>query len=179
MKRLVVLISGRGSNLEAIQRNIEQGILTAKAKIELVISNKAEAQGLQFAQAHGLRTFVSKQESEIISEIEKINPDLVVLAGFMCILSPAFIKAFSGKIINIHPSLLPKFPGLHIHERVLEAKETESGCTVHFVDEGVDTGAIIKQARVPILSGDTVDVLAARVLKEEHRLYSEVILSLA
>ena len=178
MKRLVVLISGRGSNLEAIQNNIEKGILKDTAHIELIISNNAEAQGLVFAAAHGLKTFVSKQESEIITAIQKINPDIVVLAGFMRILSPAFIQAFAGRIINIHPSLLPKFPGLHIHERVLEAKEKESGCTVHFVDEGVDTGKIIKQARVAVLPNDTPDTLAARVLKEEHRLYSEVIRSL-
>lgn len=164
MLRLVVLISGRGSNLEAIQRNIEAGILQDKAQIELVISNNPEAQGLAFAVAHGLKTFVSKQESEIIAEIEKIEPDLVCLAGFMRILSPAFIKAFPGRILNIHPSLLPKFPGLHIHERVLAAKETSSGCTVHFVDEGVDTGKIIRQASVPVLPNDTPELLAARVL---------------
>lgn len=175
MLRLVVLISGRGSNLEAIQKNIESGILQGLARIELVISNKAEAKGLSFAQAHGLRTFVNKDEALIIAEIAKIDPDVICLAGFMRILSPAFIKSFAGKIINIHPSILPKFPGLHIHERVLEAKEKQSGCTVHFVDEGVDTGKIIQQAIVPVLSDDTPESLAARVLKEEHRIYSEVL----
>lgn len=177
MLYLAVLISGRGSNLEAIQRNIEFGILKDEAKIEIVIANKSEAKGLLFAKAHGLTTAVCPTEKEVLAELAKLNIDLVCLAGYMRIISPEFIKKYPHKIINIHPTLLPKFPGLHVHEKVLAAGEKESGCTVHYVDEGVDTGKIIKQRKVPVLSGDTPETLAARILEQEHILYSEVILS--
>jgi len=176
MLQLAVLISGRGSNLQAIQRNIETGILKNKALIQLVISNKADAQGLAFAKAHGLATAVCLTENDILIELAKHKIDLICLAGYMRIISPEFVRKYPHKIINIHPTLLPKYPGLHVHEKVLAAGEKESGCTVHFVDEGVDTGKIIKQLKVPVLTNDTADSLAARTLEQEHILYPEVIL---
>lgn len=175
MFALAVLISGRGSNLTAIQENIEKGLL--KAQIKIVISSRADAKGLEFAKAHNLPTFISKSEDEIINKLKEVNPNLICLAGYMKILSPKFVNTFKGKIINIHPALLPKFPGLDVQKRAIEAGEKESGCTVHYVDEGMDTGAIIAQRKVPILLGDTADKLAERILKEEHVLYSEVIRS--
>jgi len=173
MFALAVLISGRGSNLTAIQENIEKGLL--KAQIKIVISSRPDAKGLEFAKAHHLPTFISKSEDEIINKLKEVNPNLICLAGYMKILSPKFVNSFKGKIINIHPALLPKFPGLDVQKRAIEAGEKESGCTVHYVDEGMDTGAIIAQRKVPILSGDTADKLAERILKEEHVLYTEVI----
>jgi len=177
MFALAVLISGRGSNLTAIQENIEKGQL--KAQIKLVVSSREDAKGLEFAKAHRLPTFVSKSEDEIINKLKEINPNLICLAGYMKILSPKFVNTFKGKIINIHPALLPKFPGLDVQKRAIDAGEKESGCTVHYVDEGMDTGAIIAQRKVPILSGDTADKLAERILKEEHVLYTEVIRKIA
>ncbi len=177
MFALAVLISGRGSNLTAIQENIEKGLL--KAQIKIVISSRADAKGLEFAKAHNLPTFISKSEDEIINKLKEINPNLICLAGYMKILSPKFVNTFKGKIINIHPALLPKFPGLDVQKRAIEAGEKESGCTVHYVDEGMDTGAIIAQRKVPILLGDTADTLAERILKEEHILYTEVIQKIA
>ncbi len=179
MLNLAILISGRGSNLQAIQINIEKGLLQHKAKIQLVISNKADAPGLTFAREHGLSTAVCPSEKEIIAELSRYDIDLICLAGYMRIISPELLRKYPHKIINIHPTLLPKYPGLHVHEKVLAAGEKESGCTVHFVDEGVDTGKIIKQRKVPVLPEDTPDSLAARVLAQEHILYSEVILLLA
>jgi phosphoribosylglycinamide formyltransferase-1 len=195
MFNLAVLISGRGSNLRAIQKNIETGILQGRAQIAVVISNKADAAGLVFAREHGLKTVVCPTEKEIFSELAKLPAgyvsyqpdsveeelsrseiDLICLAGFMQVLSSEFIKKYDGKIINIHPSLLPKYPGLHVHEKVLAASEKESGCTVHYVDAGVDTGKIIAQRKVPVLPDDMPDTLAARVLEQEHLLYSQVIL---
>ena len=176
MFNLAVLISGRGSNLQAIQKNIESGILRGRAQIAIVISSKADAAGLTFAKEHGLRTAVCPTEKDVLAELEKYPTDLICLAGYMRVLSPEFVGKYAGKIINIHPTLLPKHPGLHVHEKVLAAGDTESGCTVHYVDAGVDTGKIIAQKKVPVLSGDTPDTLAARVLEQEHILYSEVIL---
>jgi phosphoribosylglycinamide formyltransferase-1 len=173
MFALAVLISGRGSNLTAIQENIEKGLL--KAQIKIVISSRPDAKGLEFAKAHHLPTFISKSEDEIINKLKEINPNLICLAGYMKILSPKFVNTFKGKIINIHPALLPKFPGLDVQKRAIDAGEKESGCTVHYVDEGMDTGAIIAQRKVPILETDTSDTLAERILKEEHVLYTEVI----
>jgi phosphoribosylglycinamide formyltransferase-1 len=177
MLKLAILISGRGSNLEAIQENIENGILKNKAEIRIVISNKAEAKGLDFAEKHGLQTVVCSTETEVLAELGKREIDLICLAGYMRIVSPEFVRKYPHKIINIHPTLLPKYPGLHVHEKVIAARETESGCTVHYVDEGVDTGEIIRQLRVPVLPEDTPDTLAARVLAQEPVLYSEVILN--
>lgn len=179
MLRLAVLISGRGSNLEAIQKNIETGILKGAAVIEVVITNKKEAVGLVFAQEHGLKTVVCASEKDILETLIHYPIDLVCLAGFMRIISPEFVRKYPNKIINIHPTLLPKYPGLHVHEKVIAAKETESGCTVHYVDEGVDTGKVIAQAKVPVLPEDSPETLAARILKVEHVLYSSVILELS
>jgi phosphoribosylglycinamide formyltransferase-1 len=176
MINLAVLISGRGSNLRAIQKNIETGLLQGRAQIAIVISNKADAAGLTFAREHGLQTAICPTEKDTLAELAKHKLDLICLAGFMRVLSPEFIKKYAGKIINIHPSLLPKYPGLHVHEKVLAAGEKESGCTVHYVDAGVDTGKIITQKKVPVLPDDTPDMLAARVLEQEHLLYSQVIL---
>lgn len=176
MLELAVLISGRGSNLQAIQKNIEEGILKNKAQIAVVISNKVDAKGLEFAKEHGVVIAVCPTEPDVLAELEKHEIDLVCLAGFMRIISPTFVAKYPNKIINIHPTLLPKFPGLHVHEKVLAAGETESGCTVHYVDEGVDTGEIVAQRKVPVMPGDTPDILAARILEQEHQLYSEVIL---
>jgi phosphoribosylglycinamide formyltransferase-1 len=173
MFALAVLISGRGSNLTAIQENIEKGLLNAQ--IKLVISSRPDAKGLEFAKAHHLPAFISKSEEEIINKLKEVNPNLICLAGYMKILSPKFVNTFKGKIINIHPALLPKFPGLDVQKRAIEAGEKESGCTVHYVDEGMDTGAIIAQRKVPILLSDTADTLSERILKEEHVLYTEVI----
>ena len=175
---LAILISGRGSNLQAVQKNIENGILRGKAKITVVISNKENAAGLVFAKEHGLRIAVCPSEKEISAELEKQPINLICLAGYMRVLSADFVQKYSGKIINIHPTLLPKHPGLHVHEKVLAAGDKESGCTVHYVDAGVDTGKIIAQRKVPVLPDDTPDTLAARVLEQEHILYSEVILQL-
>ena len=176
MLNIAVLISGRGSNLQAIQKNIEDGILKDKVQIQVVVSNKEDAEGLQFAREHGLKTAVCSTEDFVLAELRKHEIDLVCLAGYMRIISPKFIAEYPGKIINIHPTLLPKFPGLHVHEKVLAAGETESGCTVHYVDEGVDTRKIIAQRKVPVFHQDTPETLAARVLKQEHQLYSKVIL---
>jgi phosphoribosylglycinamide formyltransferase-1 len=178
MLNLVVLISGRGSNLQAIQKNIENGILQGRVQIAVVISNKADAAGLTFAKEHGLKTAVCQSEKDVLAELAKHEIDLICLAGYMRVLSADFVQKYAGKIINIHPTLLPKHPGLHVHEKVLAAGDKESGCTVHYVDAGVDTGKIIAQSRVPVLPDDMPDTLAARVLAQEHILYSEVILQL-
>ena len=178
MFTLAVLISGRGSNLQAIQKNIESGILQSKAQIAVVISNKENASGLDFAREHGLNTAFCPAEKDVLAELERHSVDLICLAGYMRVLSADFVNKYAGKIINIHPTLLPKHPGLHVYEKVLAAGDTESGCTVHYVDAGVDTGKIIAQKKVPVLPDDTPDTLAARVLEQEHVLYSEVILKL-
>ena len=154
-KRIAVLVSGGGSNLQSIIDNIEQGNLNCK--ISYVIADR-ECYGLKRAEKHG---------------IKNVLLDRKVLAGYLSILSPEFIKKWSRKIINIHPSLLPKFGGkgmygMNVHRAVIEAKETESGCTIHFVDTGVDTGEIILQIKVPVLSDDTPEVLQKRVLEKEH-----------
>jgi phosphoribosylglycinamide formyltransferase-1 len=179
MFNLAVLISGRGSNLQAIQKNIENGILQGRAQIAVVISSKADAAGLAFAGEHGLTVVVCPAEKDVLAELTKHKIDLICLAGYMRVLSTDFVRKYAGKIINIHPTLLPKYPGLHVHEKVLAAGEKESGCTVHYVDAGVDTGKIIAQRKVPVLPADTPDTLAARVLEQEHILYSQVILQIA
>ena len=178
MHSIVSLISGRGSNLEAILK-------TASAKswdvrFTGVISNNPEAKGLDFARSQGISTqvlnhrdFASRDafDKALIHEIDHYGADLLILAGFMRILTPAFIKHYEGRIINIHPSLLPRYPGLHTHERALEAGDTTHGATVHFVSAGVDEGPIICQGEVPILRDDDASRLAARVLKMEHYIY--------
>ena len=181
MKRLGILISGRGSNFEAIADAILAGRL--KAEIAVVISNQPDAPGLNKARARYLNavTLPSKDQARaaydrlLISELKRHDVDLVCLAGYMRLLSPEFIAAFPNRILNIHPSLLPEFPGLDAQKQALEAGAKQSGCTVHFVDEGLDSGPVVKQAVVPVLPNDTVETLAARILQEEHRIYPEAI----
>jgi phosphoribosylglycinamide formyltransferase-1 len=180
--KLGVLISGSGSNLQSIIDNIEKGAL--KAAIKIVISNNPRAFGITRAQKHGLPVAVLKHEdfktrdnfdAELIRILNSQEVDLVVLAGFMRILTPDFLKAFPQKIINIHPALLPSFPGIHGQKKAFEYGVKFSGCTVHFVDEGIDSGPIIIQSVVPVLEDDTEESLAGRILKEEHRIYPQAI----
>jgi len=181
MKKLsiVALISGRGSNLKAI---IDAA--NPLVHISAVISNRPQAAGLIYAQQAGINTevldhkdFATRLEFDIALQecIDKYQPQLVVLAGFMRILSSEFVKHYKGRLINVHPSLLPKFKGLDTHKRAIEAGEKEHGVTVHFVTEDLDAGPIILQARVPILADDTEESLAARVLQQEHKIYPEAI----
>ncbi|MDH5633575.1 MAG: phosphoribosylglycinamide formyltransferase [Gammaproteobacteria bacterium] len=176
--RIVILISGRGSNLQAIIEQMGSGDLPVD--VARVISNRPDAPGLALATASGLptttlahRNFPDRPsfEQALITEIDAQNPDLVVLAGFMRVLSPEFVRHYSNRMINIHPSLLPSFPGLNTHSRALESGASRHGCTVHFVTPEVDAGPIIIQASVPIEPGDNAETLAARVLNEEHRIF--------
>ncbi len=173
-----ILISGRGSNMEALVRAAQAP--NASYKVVCVIANRADAKGLQFAAAHDIpavvvnhKAFDSREhfEAELSQTLMAHGVRVVALAGFMRVLTAGFVRQWQGRLVNIHPSLLPKFKGLHTHERALEAGEPEHGCTVHWVSEGVDEGEIIGQARVPIKAGDTPETLAARVLAEEHTLY--------
>lgn len=181
MKRLGVLLSGRGSNLEAIADHVAAGQILAE--IAVVISNNPKAAGLEKARARGLETVVlpSKgMEREaydrlVVAELEARRVDLVCLAGFMRLLSAYFVRRFPSRILNIHPSLLPAFPGLEAQRQALEHGARISGCTVHFVDEFLDHGPIVIQAAVEVRDDDTEETLAARILKEEHRIYSEAI----
>jgi phosphoribosylglycinamide formyltransferase-1 len=175
---LVVLISGRGSNMHAIADAIDLGAL--HGEIRAVISNKPDAPGLEAANAAGIpteilshRAFATRDafDTALAEVIDRYSPKLVVLAGFMRVLTDAFIHHYDARLINIHPSLLPAFPGLNTHQRALDAGAKEHGTTVHFVTPEVDAGPIIAQARVPVLAGDTPETLAARVLREEHRIY--------
>lgn len=178
MKNIVILISGRGSNMEAVVRAAEAE--KWPARIAAVISNKADAKGLEFAKAHGIPTAVVSNkdfatrdafDAALAEVIDSFKPDLVVLAGFMRILTAPFVEHYAGRLLNIHPSLLPLFPGLHTHQQALDAGVAEHGATVHFVTAQLDHGPAIVQARVPVLPGDTEDTLAARVLVEEHKIY--------
>ncbi len=180
--KLVILISGRGSNMAAIIDAIATHQLNAS--IEAVISNKTDAKGLQTAQQAGIATvtiehqgFDSREafDSALIKEIDKYQPDLVVLAGFMRILSEHFVNYYAKRLINIHPSLLPKFKGLNTHQRVLDAGESKHGATVHMVTAELDDGPIVLQAEVDVLPDDDADSLAARVLEQEHQLYPNAI----
>ncbi len=182
-RRLAVLLSGRGSNFEAIAEAVERGEIP-DTEIVAVLSDVPEAAGLERARRRGLPAFAvdrkkfesrREYEAEILRILEKAKPDLICLAGYMRILSPDFVGRFRGRILNIHPALLPKFRGLHAQKRALEAGETVSGCTVHFVDEGTDTGPVILRKRVPVLPGDTEDSLSDRILVEEHKAYPEAI----
>jgi phosphoribosylglycinamide formyltransferase-1 len=176
--RIVVLISGSGSNLQAL---IDAATEPAwPGAIVAVISNRADAFGLERAGRAGIATAVvdhkahaSREEfdSALIAAIDRHSPDLVVLAGFMRILTPGFVRHYQGRLLNIHPSLLPKYPGLHTHQRALEAGDQEAGASVHFVTEELDGGPVIVQARVSVEPGDTADTLAARALGQEHRIY--------
>lgn len=182
MKRIVILISGRGSNMEAMLR-----VAAAEqwpAQIVAVISNKASAAGLHTAKAAGIAARVVEHaaypdrerfDQALASMIDEFSPDLVVLAGFMRILTPTFVAHYQGRLLNIHPSLLPSFPGLDTHRRALEAGVKLHGATVHFVTSELDHGPIIDQAAVPVLDGDTEDTLAARVLSQEHVIYPRAV----
>lgn len=181
MKKLGILLSGRGSNFEAIAHNVAAGKLAAE--IAVVISNREGAPGIEKARARGLeaRVIPSKglereaYDRQVVAVLEERQVDLVCLAGFMRLLSPHFIEKFRSRILNIHPSLLPAFPGLEAQRQALEHGVKYSGCTVHFVDENLDAGPIILQAVVPVFDDDTVETLSARILREEHRVYSEAI----
>lgn len=180
-KKLGILLSGRGSNFEAIADNVEKGVLDAE--IAIVVSNVADARGLEVARRRNLNAcFVdprgkSREEfdREAVALLLANKVDLVCLAGYMRILSSYFIHQFPYRILNIHPALLPAFKGLDAQKQALEYGVKVSGCTVHFVDEGVDSGPIILQTPVPVADGDTEELLARRILREEHRLYSKAI----
>ena len=181
MKRLGILISGRGSNFEAIADNVARGELDAE--IAVVISNRAEAHGLETALARGLNAVCLPSKGldrevydrMLAAELHRHRVDLVCLAGFMRLLSAGFIREFPDRILNIHPSLLPSFPGLDAQHQALAHGVKITGCTVHFVDENLDAGPIVIQAAVPVLDLDTEETLSARILKQEHRIYSEAI----
>ena len=181
MKRLGILLSGRGSNFEAIADNVKSGKLPAE--IAIVISNRPDAPGIESARLRGLNAIVipsklrdrEEHDAEVIAALKKANVDLVCLAGYMRLLSAKFTQAFPAKILNIHPSLLPAFPGLDAQKQALEYGVKVTGCTVHFVDEHLDHGPIVLQCAVPVHDGDTVESLSARILKEEHLAYSEAI----
>jgi phosphoribosylglycinamide formyltransferase-1 len=179
MKNIVILISGRGSNMQAIVDADIPG-----ARIAAVIANRPDAVGLAWAAARGIATvgldhkqFASREafDAQLAAEIDAFAPDLVVLAGFMRILTPAFTARYEGRMLNIHPSLLPSFPGLHTHQRAIDMCCKVAGCTVHFVTAELDHGPIVAQAVVPVLDDDTETTLAARVLQQEHRLYPEAV----
>ena len=185
-KRVVVMISGGGSNMVALAKAAaEPGF---PAEIVGVISDWRDAGGLAKAAALGLpavalerRDYDGKaaHEAAVLDALAGFSPDIICLAGYMRLLSGAFIQRYEGRILNIHPSLLPLYPGLHTHARAIEAGDAEAGCTVHFVTEGMDEGPAILQARVPVLPGDTPEVLAARVLAEEHRVYPQALRDVA
>jgi phosphoribosylglycinamide formyltransferase-1 len=173
---VVVLVSGRGSNLQAL---LEAGI-----PVSAVISNRADAKGLEIAAARGAaaqvlehRGFATREafDDALAAKIEDFSPRLVALAGFMRILTPAFVRRFAGRIMNVHPSLLPAFPGLDTHARALAAGVKLHGCTVHFVTPELDSGPIVVQAAVPVRAGDTAELLAARVLRQEHVIYPRAV----
>ena len=179
---LGILISGRGSNMIAIAGACAAGRIPAK--VGVVISNEPGAPGLQAASIRGIETLVidhrasrarEEHDRAVAAALKKSRVDLVCLAGYMRLLSPAFIREFPGRIVNIHPALLPAFPGLHAQKKAVEYGVRISGVTVHFVDEGLDSGPIILQAAVPVEPDDTEETLAARILVEEHRLYPEAI----
>ncbi len=182
MRNIVILISGRGSNMEAIVKAVaaEQW----PARVAAVVSNRADAEGLQFAQAHGIATAVVANrdyatreafDSALQQTIDRYQPDVVVLAGFLRILTAGFVEHYAARMLNIHPSLLPAFPGLHTHRQALEAGAKTHGATVHFVTPELDHGPIVAQAEVEVRAGDTEDSLAERVLEQEHIIYPRAV----
>lgn len=186
MKNIVILISGSGSNMAAIVRTAEQERWADRlnARVAAVISNKADAAGLVFAQDHGIATavldhkqFASREafDEALMAQIDPFSPKLVVLAGFMRILTPGFVAHYAGRLINIHPSLLPAFPGLNTHQRAIDAGCKFAGATVHQVTADLDHGPILDQAVVPVLANDTAEVLASRVLTQEHLIYPRAV----
>lgn len=181
-EKLVILISGRGSNMEAIVRACARE--GWPAEVAAVISNRLGAAGLEFAASHGIATAVVDHrafdgrdsfDAALAAEIDRFAPDLVVLAGFMRILTPAFVAKYEGRMLNIHPSLLPSFKGIHTHQQALDAGVALHGASVHFVIPELDSGAIVAQAAVPVVAGDDADALAARVLAAEHTLYPRAV----
>jgi phosphoribosylglycinamide formyltransferase-1 len=189
MKNIVILISGGGSNMAAIVRAAQRDQWAARlgAEVKAVISNKADAGGLRFAREQGIATdvldhkgFASREafDDALAARIDRFDPALVVLAGFMRILTPAFVARYQGRLLNIHPSLLPAFPGLHTHQRALDAGCRFAGATVHQVTAELDYGPILDQAVVPVVPGDTPESLAARVLTQEHVIYPRAIAQL-
>lgn len=181
-RHIAVLLSGRGSNFEALAENIAAGKIPG-AEIAIVISNKPDAQGLERAKARGIltRTIPSKglereaYDRMVVAALRERQVELICLAGYMRLLSPYFVAEFPQRIINIHPSLLPSFPGLESQKQALDYGVKFAGCTVHFVDENLDAGPIILQSAVPVLDNDDEQNLSARILKEEHRIYSEAV----
>jgi phosphoribosylglycinamide formyltransferase-1 len=182
MKNIVILISGRGSNMEALIAARDAG--TLPVNIAAVISNRPAAQGLETAEKAGItahyidhKAFAERDafDAALAECIDGFTPDLVVLAGFMRILSDGFVRHYAGRLMNIHPSLLPAFPGLHTHRRALEEGVRIHGCTVHFVTPALDHGPVIIQAAVPVLDSDDEATLAARVLRQEHRIYAQAV----
>jgi len=182
MKRLGIIISGRGSNFEAIARNVHAGRIP-EAEIAVVIANRESAAGLAIARGLGLEAVClpskgidrEAYDAQLIAALRAHQVDLVCLAGYMRLLSPSFIRAFPMRILNIHPSLLPAFPGLDAQHQAFDYGVKVTGCTVHFVDEHLDHGPILLQAPVDVLAADTAESLSARILAEEHRIYSEAI----
>ena len=183
MINIAVFISGRGSNFLALLKNIENGVLK-NCQIAVVFSNNPNAKGLEYAAEAGIKTIVisSKNRSdrveydkEIINALSEYDIDLICLAGYMRIVTEELVEAYKNKIINIHPALLPSFPGLHAQKQALDYGVKVSGCTVHFVDGGMDTGPIILQKTVPVYDNDTEDTLSARILEQEHTAYSEAV----
>lgn len=181
--KLAILISGRGSNMEALLNAASAADYPADPV--LVLSNRPDAAGLKFAEAAGVataaidhKTYGKDREAfefHVDSTLRGAEVEIIALAGFMRVLTPWFVKRWEGRMINIHPSLLPKYKGLDTHQRAIDAGDTEAGCSVHWVSAGVDEGEVIAQARVPILPGDTAETLAARTLPAEHRLYPEAL----
>ena len=182
MKRIAVLLSGRGSNFEAIAESVRAGRIR-DAELTIVVSNRESAGGIEKARQRGIEAVVipskgkqrEEYDREVVVLLKEKKIDLVCLAGFMRLLSPYFVQEFRHRILNIHPALLPSFPGLEAQKQALEWGVKFSGCTVHLVDEHLDAGPIICQAVVPVEDGDTEETLAARILREEHRIYAEAI----
>ena len=182
MKRIAVLLSGRGSNFEAIAESVRAGRIR-DAELTIVVSNRESAGGIEKARQRGIEAVVipskgkqrEEYDREVVALLKEKKIDLVCLAGFMRLLSPYFVQEFRHRILNIHPALLPSFPGLEAQKQALEWGVKFSGCTVHLVDEHLDAGPIICQAVVPVEDGDTEETLAARILREEHRSYTEAI----
>ena len=188
MKNIVILISGGGSNMAAIVRTAQQQDWAGRhgIRVAAVLSNKADAKGLALAREQGIATqlldhtdYPSREafDTALAQAIDAYEPSLVVLAGFMRILTPGFVDHFAGRLVNIHPSLLPAFTGLHTHQRAIDAGCRFAGCTVHEVTAELDVGPILDQAVVPVLPGDTADALAARVLTQEHLIYPRAVLA--
>jgi phosphoribosylglycinamide formyltransferase-1 len=181
-QRIGVLLSGRGSNFEALAESVAAGRIP-NAEIALVVSNREGAAGIEKAKARGIETRVipskglqrEEHDRQVVAALQEKGVELVCLAGYMRLLSPLFVRAFPGKILNVHPSLLPAFPGLEAQRQALEHGVKVSGCTVHFVDENLDAGPIVLQATVAIRDDDTAETLSERILREEHRIYSEAV----